>query len=65
MNKMLLNRQEVEQLLKLMQEYECDYATLEQEEGGGIGTILTANFPVTYKGTLGEFRVEITGVGDW
>lgn len=65
MTKMLLNLQEVEQLLKLMQEYKCDYVTLEQEAGGGIGSILTANFPLTYKGTVGEFRVEIAGVENW
>lgn len=67
MNKqrMLLQRRELEQILKLMNDNDCDYVTVKQSESTGIGSILTADFPVTVNGTPGEFRVEITGVKDW
>lgn len=63
--RILLQRREVEEILRLMNENDCDYVTVKQSGSNGIGSILTADFPITVNKTAGEFRVEITGVGDW
>ncbi len=66
MNKrLLLQRKELEELLRLMDKFDCNYAVLEQSESNGIGSTLTANLPLTIKDETGEFVIEITGVEDW
>ncbi len=65
MKKMLLQKSELERILQLMTEFDCDYVTLRQDSGSGIGSVLEADFPVTVKQTPGEFRVEISGVENW
>lgn len=65
MKRMILQREELERILKLMNDFDSEFVTLEQESDSGIGSILTAEFPLTVKQTAGEFRVEISGVENW
>lgn len=59
-----MNRREVERLYELFNTiYKIGYhgsVTLRQEGGSGIGTVLTATFPVTHNGIEGEFIATIT-----
>ncbi len=65
MKRMLLQKSELERVLQLMTEFDCDYVTLRQDSSSGIGTVLEADFLVTVKNTAGKFRVEISGVENW
>jgi hypothetical protein len=63
--KIILQRRELDELLRLIDKFDCDYAVLEQSESNGIGSVLTAKLPLTLKDETGEFVVEISGVEDW
>lgn len=63
--RIILQRQEIEKILRLMNDNDCEYVTIKQDANSGIGSIVTADLPVTVKGTPGEFRVEISGVENW
>jgi len=65
MKKMLLQKSELEQIIKLMNDFDSEFVTLRQSAGNGIGNILEADFPLTVNNTAGEFRVEISGVENW
>ena len=69
MNKINLNRREVERLYRLFNKmHESDdfcSVRLEQEGSNGIGSVLTATFCVTHKHEEGEFTVTITDESDW
>lgn len=65
MTQLILQRRELEDILKLLDKFECNYVSLSQSESTGIGNTLTATLDVTVNDEHGEFTVEITGIEDW
>lgn len=69
MNKIILNRRELDQISEILQKLHGDagHASVEliQEADYGIGSILTAKFYLKYKDIPGEFSVIITDENNW
>jgi len=69
MNKINLNRREIERVYELFNQMnesgDIGSVILIQEDTNGIGSSLTATFYVTHKHEEGEFTVDITNEKDW
>jgi len=63
--KFSLDRREIEEILRLMNKFDCNRVKLEESSGSGIGTTLTGYFPVIHNDEVGELQIEITGVENW
>lgn len=62
---MLLRRDELVKLVALCDQFDTNLVEVIYNEGGGIGYTLDAVIATTINNTLGEFKVEITGVENW
>ena len=69
MSKITLNAREIQKIYDLFNKMNesSDYGTieLEQSEGTGIGSILTATMIVTHRDVEGDFTVTITDEMEW
>lgn len=65
MTKINISKKDVERILELMEKFpkESNY-TLEYYPGA-IGYTIEMVVPVSIKGILGDFKVEITDPGEW
>ena len=69
MNKITINRRELDRILEILEKLHGDmsHASVEliQEGGNGIGTVLTAKFYLNHLSIPGEFSVVITDENNW
>lgn len=64
-DKMILNRNNVERILKVLDLYEIDHFALIRENHGGIGYTLDLEFSHKLKDNTLTSRVGIVGPEDW
>lgn len=63
---MYLNRKDIEKITEVLDKFPNVHSfELNQESGGGIGTIIIMTFDQTVNGISGAMSVEISGVEDW
>ena len=63
---MYLNRTDIEKIAEVLEKFPDVHSfELNQETGGGIGTIITMTFDQTVNGVNGSMTVEISGVENW
>ena len=69
MNKITINRRELDRILEILEKLHGDisHASVEltQEGGNGVGTVLTAKFYLNHLSIQGEFSVVITDENNW
>ena len=69
MNKITINRRELDRILEILEKLHGDmgHASVEliQEGGNGIGTVLTAKYYLNHLSIQGEFSVVITDEKNW
>ena len=66
MKPMYLNRKDIEKINSVLDQFpDLDRFELNEENGSGIGSIVTMTFSQEINGIIGAFTVEIAGVENW
>jgi len=63
---MILNRQTLIDIVELMTRFpDADYVDIEVDSSSGIGSIVTAEIPITLNEVNGKFKTTLMDESDW